>query len=89
MSLADDPGVSAAKRCCMLAISLTATLSANVFINAIAFLIPAMNAQRGTGLAKAGLLASMPNFGTMVTLIGWAICWMSSANDSFSQSVWL
>ena len=54
----------------MLAISLTATLSANVFINAIAFLIPAMNAQRGTGLATAGLLASMPNFGTMVTLIG-------------------
>jgi hypothetical protein len=41
----------------MLAISLTATLSANVFINAIAFLIPAMNTQRGTGLATAGLLA--------------------------------
>ncbi|HXO57334.1 MAG TPA: MFS transporter, partial [Mycobacterium sp.] len=55
----------------MLAISLTATLSANVFINAIAFLIPAMNTQRGMGLATAGLLASMPNFGTMVTLIGW------------------
>jgi MFS family permease len=55
----------------MLAISLIATLSANVFINAIAFLIPAMNAQRGIGLAGAGLLASMPNFGTMVTLIGW------------------
>ena len=49
----------------MLAISLTATLSANVFINAIAFLIPAMNMQRGTGLATAGLLASMPNFGTL------------------------
>jgi MFS family permease len=62
---------SAAKRWSMLAISLTATLSANVFINAIAFLIPAMNTQRGTGLATAGLLASMPNFGTMVTLIGW------------------
>ena len=55
----------------MLAISLIATLSANVFINAIAFLIPAMNAQRGIGLATAGLLASMPNLGTMVTLIGW------------------
>jgi MFS family permease len=62
---------SAAKRWSMLAISLIATLSANVFINAIAFLIPAMNAQRGTGLATAGLLASMPNFGTMVTLFGW------------------
>jgi MFS family permease len=71
LSFPDDTGVSAAKRWSMLAISLTATLSANVFINAIAFLIPAMNAQRGTGLATAGLLASMPNFGTMVTLIGW------------------
>ncbi len=30
-----------------------------------------MNTERGTGLATAGLLASMPNFGTMVTLIGW------------------
>jgi MFS family permease len=71
LSSPDDTGVSAAKRWSMLAISLTATLSANVFINAIAFLIPAMNTQRGTGLATAGLLASMPNFGTMVTLIGW------------------
>ncbi|WIM87278.1 MFS transporter [Candidatus Mycobacterium wuenschmannii] len=63
--------MTATKRWSMLAISLIATLSANVFINAIAFLIPAMNAQRGIGLASAGLLASMPNFGTMVTLIGW------------------
>ena len=55
----------------MLSISLIATLAANVFINAIAFLIPAMNAQRGISLATAGLLAAMPNFGTMVTLIGW------------------
>jgi MFS family permease len=71
VSFPDDIGVSAAKRWSMLVISLIATLSANVFINAIAFLIPAMNVQRGTGLATAGLLASMPNFGTMVTLIGW------------------
>ena len=55
----------------MLAISLTATLSANIFINAIAFLIPAMSKQRGIGLGQAGLLASMPNFGMVVTLIFW------------------
>jgi len=55
----------------MLAISLTATLSANVFINAVAFLIPAMGKQRGIGLGQAGLLASMPNFGMVVTLIVW------------------
>ena len=61
-----------ATRCwLMLGISLTATLCANVFINAIAFLIPAMGKQRGIGLAQAGLLASMPNFGMVVTLIGW------------------
>lgn len=63
--------MTATKRWSMLAISLIATLAANVFINAIAFLIPAMNAQRGISLATAGLLAAMPNFGTMVTLIGW------------------
>ena len=33
----------------MLAVSLTATLCANVFVNAIAFPIPAMSKQRGTG----------------------------------------
>jgi MFS family permease len=55
----------------MLAISLTATLSANIFINAVAFLIPAMSKQRGIGLGQAGLLASMPNFGMVVTLIFW------------------
>lgn len=55
----------------MLGISLIAALSANVFINAVAFLIPAMSAQRGTSLPAAGLLASMPNFGTMITLIAW------------------
>jgi MFS family permease len=55
----------------MLAISLTATLSANIFINAVAFLIPAMSKQRGIGLGQAGLLASMPNFGMVLTLILW------------------
>jgi|GEM_PF-5293887 len=53
----------------MLAISLIATLSANIFINAVAFLIPAMSKQRGIGLAQAGLLASMPNLGMVLTLI--------------------
>jgi sugar phosphate permease len=55
----------------MLSVSLTASLSANVFINAVPFLIPALVAQRGIGIARAGLLASMPNFGMVVTLIAW------------------
>jgi MFS family permease len=62
---------SPTQRWSMLAISLTATLSANIFINAVAFLIPAMSKQRGIGLAQAGLLASMPNLGMVLTLILW------------------
>ena len=54
----------------MLAVSLTATLSANVFINGIAFLIPTLLADR-TSLAKAALLASMPSVGMMLTLVPW------------------
>lgn len=54
----------------MLAVSQTATLSANVFINGVAFLIPAL-AHRGTSLVEAALLASMPSLGMMLTLIPW------------------
>ncbi|HEX5252591.1 MAG TPA: MFS transporter, partial [Mycobacterium sp.] len=55
----------------MLAISLAATLSATVFINGVAFLIPALDAQRHIGLEEATLLSSMPSMGMVVTLIGW------------------
>ncbi|OBI47506.1 MFS transporter [Mycobacterium kyorinense] len=54
----------------MLAVSLAATLAANVFINGVAFLIPAL-ARHGTNLAEAALLASAPSFGMMLTLIPW------------------
>jgi MFS family permease len=63
--------IGTARRWSMLGVSLTATLCANVFINAIPFLIPALVAQRHIGMAEAGLLASMPNFGMVVTLIAW------------------
>lgn len=55
----------------MLVVSLTATLSANVFVNAVPFLIPALVAQRGIGMAGAGLLVATPNLGMVVTLIPW------------------
>jgi MFS family permease len=55
----------------MLIISLAATLSATMFINGVAFLIPAMDAQRHVGLEEATLLSSMPSMGMVVTLIGW------------------
>lgn len=62
--------VSTARRWTMLLVSQVASLSANVFINGVAFLIPTL-AHRGTSLAEAALLASMPSFGMMLTLIGW------------------
>lgn len=55
----------------MLGTGLIATLSATVFINGIAFLIPALNDVRGINLAEAALLSAMPSFGMVVTLIAW------------------
>ncbi|OBI47318.1 MFS transporter [Mycobacterium kyorinense] len=63
--------ISATRRWSLLAISLVATLSATVFVNGIAFLIPALDAERGINLAQAALLSAMPSFGMVVTLIGW------------------
>lgn len=55
----------------MLAIALSATLCANVFINGAAFLIPTLHGERGLDLAQAGLLSSLPSFGMVATLIAW------------------
>ncbi|MBV8786052.1 MAG: MFS transporter [Mycobacterium sp.] len=54
----------------MLTVSQLATLCANVFINGVAFLIPALSTH-GESLAEAALLASMPSVGMMFTLIPW------------------
>ncbi len=63
--------ISRGARWSMVAISLAVTASAFVFINGVAFLIPALEDERGTPLAEAGLLSSMPSFGMVVTLIAW------------------
>jgi MFS family permease len=63
--------ISTARRWSMLAIALSATLCANVFINGAAFLIPTLHTDRGLDLAQAGLLSSMPSFGMVATLIAW------------------
>lgn len=55
----------------MVVISLGATLSTFVFINGVAFLIPALQVERGLNLTDASLLSSMPSFGMVFTLIGW------------------
>jgi len=52
-------------------IALGVTSSSFLFINGVAFLIPALVARRGISLAEAGLLASMPSWGMVVTLIFW------------------
>ncbi|WP_201408142.1 MFS transporter [Mycobacterium paraintracellulare] len=59
------------RRWVMLGTGLIATSSATVFINGIAFLIPALNDVRGINLAEAALLSAMPSFGMVVTLIAW------------------
>lgn len=68
--MAAEP-VSATLRWSMVAIALTVTASAFSFINAVPFMIPALEAARGTELAEAGLLSAMPSLGMVVTLIAW------------------
>jgi sugar phosphate permease len=63
--------IGTVRRWSMLAIALTATLCANVFINGVAFLIPTLHTERGLDLAEAGLMSSLPSFGMVATLIAW------------------
>ena len=63
--------IGTVRRWSMLAIALTATLCANVFINGVAFMIPTLHTERGLDLAQAGLMSSLPSFGMVVTLIAW------------------
>jgi len=64
-------GPSTARRWAIVVVSLVVTASAFVFINGVAFLIPALEDDLGTPLAEAGLLSSMPSFGMVATLIRW------------------
>ena len=63
--------ISTARRWSMLAIALSSTMFANVFINGAAFLIPTLHQGRGMDLAQAGLLSAMPSIGMVFTLIAW------------------
>ncbi len=63
--------LSTVRRWSIVVVSLVATASAFIFINGVAFLIPALEDDLGTPLAEAGLLSSMPSFGMVVTLIVW------------------
>jgi MFS family permease len=63
--------IGTVRRWSMLAIALTTTMCANVFINGVAFLIPTLHTERGLDLARAGLISALPSFGMVATLIAW------------------
>jgi MFS family permease len=62
---------STGARWLIVVVSLVVTASSFLFINGIAFLIPALEAERGTPLTETSLLASMPSWGMVVTLVAW------------------
>jgi sugar phosphate permease len=55
----------------VLVLGLGAQISGTVFVSAPAFLIPLLHTERGLTLAQAGLLASTPTIGMVLTLIAW------------------
>ncbi|KAA1430412.1 MFS transporter [Mycolicibacter arupensis] len=63
--------IGTAARWSVVLVALIATLCSFVFINGIAFVIPMLETKRETNLAMAGLLASMPSFGMVLTLFAW------------------
>jgi len=56
----------------ILTVSVCAGIVNMVFLNSVAFLIPAL-AEAGIGLSTAGVLAGLPMGGTLLTLIGWGV----------------
>ncbi|MGV0625220.1 MFS transporter [Mycolicibacter minnesotensis] len=63
--------IGRAGRWSIVVVALIATMCSFVFINGIAFVIPMLETKRETNLALAGLLASMPSFGMVLTLFAW------------------
>jgi MFS family permease len=55
----------------ILAVSLFVTATSFLFVNGIAFVLPALVAQHGVSLVDASVLSSTPSLGMVVTLIIW------------------
>ncbi|MFZ2173059.1 MAG: MFS transporter [Rhodococcus sp. (in: high G+C Gram-positive bacteria)] len=55
----------------MLALGTYAQAAQAVFVNGVAFLIPALQDEHGLSLARTGLLVAAPTVGVMLTLIAW------------------
>jgi len=54
-----------------LSLGVAAQTAGTVFVSAPAFLIPLLHTERGLSLAEAGLLASAPTVGMVLTLVAW------------------
>jgi MFS family permease len=55
----------------MLGLAVAAQAAWSLLVSTPAYLIPLLHLQRGLPLAKAGLLAAAPSFGTMLVLVAW------------------
>ena len=63
--------IGAGARWSIMVVSLLATASSFLFINGVAFLIPSLEACARHPADAAALLASMPSWGMVVTLVLW------------------
>jgi MFS family permease len=63
--------LGAGARWSIMIISLGVTASSFLFISGVAFLIPSLQGRRGIPLTEASLLASMPSWGMVLTLVLW------------------
>jgi len=70
IATATTPTISA-RAWVVLALGVAAQTAGTVFVSAPAFLIPLLHTERGLSLAQAGLLAAIPTFGMVLTLILW------------------
>jgi sugar phosphate permease len=55
----------------MLALGVLAQAAGTLLVSTPAYLIPLFHVERGVPLAQAGLLASAPTFGMVLTLVAW------------------
>jgi MFS family permease len=65
--------LSAARRWSMLGLGLFAQAASSMFTYGAAFLIPALQHERGMSLSHAGLIVAMPTIGLLATLIAWGV----------------
>ncbi|MFJ6652730.1 MFS transporter [Microbacterium sp. NPDC091313] len=68
---ADPMSVRASRKWEILAFGTLSQTAGTVFVSAPAFLIPALQSERGFSLAQAGFLASAPLWGLVVSLVAW------------------